>query len=197
MFSPPYRSPQNPQELTRVTMLVIRVEPGQYGFNSVWTRLEIRLCVTVAKITTHSAHFDPHQIRIVTMNAMRYTTRVDAVLQCVCKRVGVVRTGSIQILIQNWYPCKKFWTWPKKLFRSILVTESSGIDTDMRVYTGKTGSIRFWYRMDPVWNLAVCDFSIVTRFDPCGSTSNSWFTRTDPCRPATANIKEKLVKLGQ
>jgi hypothetical protein len=69
MFSPPYRSLQNPQELTRVTMRVepgryewnrvdtvlipygpglIRVEPGRYGFNSVWTRFEIRLYVTVS-----------------------------------------------------------------------------------------------------------------------------------------------------
>jgi hypothetical protein len=69
MFPLPYRSPQNAQELTRVTMRVepgrygwnrvdtvlipygpgsIRVEPARYGFNSVWTRFEIRLCVTVA-----------------------------------------------------------------------------------------------------------------------------------------------------
>ena len=69
MFSPQYRSPQNPQELTRATMRVYaggtgslrvepgrygfnsvwtRVEPGRYGFNSVWTRFEIRLFVTVA-----------------------------------------------------------------------------------------------------------------------------------------------------
>jgi hypothetical protein len=55
MFSPPYRSPQNPQELTRVAMQVyadgtvsVRVEPGRYGFNSIWTRFEIRLFVTVA-----------------------------------------------------------------------------------------------------------------------------------------------------
>ena len=43
MFYPPCRSPLNPQELKRVTM---RVEPGRYGFNSVWTRFEIRMCVT-------------------------------------------------------------------------------------------------------------------------------------------------------
>jgi hypothetical protein len=36
MFSPPYRSPQNPQELTLVTM---RVEQGWYGWNRVDTVL--------------------------------------------------------------------------------------------------------------------------------------------------------------
>jgi hypothetical protein len=34
-------------------------------------------------------------------------------------------------------------------------------------------------------------------FNPCGPPSNSLLTCTDPCRPAAANIKEKLVKLGQ
>jgi hypothetical protein len=64
MFSPPYCSPQNPQKLTRVTIRVYagragsaRAEPGRYGFNSVWTRFEIQLCVTVAQIITHLAHF--------------------------------------------------------------------------------------------------------------------------------------------
>jgi hypothetical protein len=68
------------------------------------------------KITTHSAHFHPDQIRIVTMNVMRYAIRVDAVLRCGLKRVDAVRTGSIWILIRNWNPCKNFWTWPKKFF---------------------------------------------------------------------------------
>jgi hypothetical protein len=30
----------------------------------------------------------------------------------------------------------------------------------MRVYASEIGSIRCWYRMDPVWNPAVCDCSI-------------------------------------
>jgi hypothetical protein len=79
----------------------IRVEPGRYGFNSVWARFKIRLCVTVAYIITHLAHFHPDQIRIVTLNVMRYATRVDAVLRCGLKRVGAVRTGSIRILIRK------------------------------------------------------------------------------------------------
>jgi hypothetical protein len=68
----------------------IRVELGLYGFNSAWTRFEIRLCVTVTEITTNIAHFHPDQIRIVTMNDMWYATRVDAVLRCRLKRVDVV-----------------------------------------------------------------------------------------------------------
>jgi hypothetical protein len=154
MFSPPYRSPQNPQELTRVTMRIcaggtgsIRVEPGQYGFNSVWTRFEIRLCVTVANITTHSTDYHPEQIRIVTMNVKRYTTRVDAVLRCGLKQIDAVRTGSIRILIRNWNSCKNFWTWPKKFFRRIVVTKSSGIDASYDA--GETGSILFFIPYGP------------------------------------------------
>jgi hypothetical protein len=50
------------------------------------------------------------------MNGMRYATRVDAVLRCGLKRVDAVRTGSIQILIRNWNPCKNCWTWPPNFF---------------------------------------------------------------------------------
>jgi hypothetical protein len=56
-FSLPYRIPGIHQELTRVTM---RVEPDRYGFNSVWTRLKIRLCVIVVpECRPHSKLFDP------------------------------------------------------------------------------------------------------------------------------------------
>jgi hypothetical protein len=89
------------------------------------------------------------------MNAMQYTTRVDAVLRC-----GSMRFEPVQY--RYWYGieilCKNFWTWPKKFFRRIVVTESPGIDTGYDA--GQCGSIRFWYRLDPVRNPAVCDCSI-------------------------------------
>jgi hypothetical protein len=68
----------------------MRVESGRYGFNSLWTSVEILLCVTVAKITTHSAHFHPDQILIVTMNVMRQATRVDGGLHGGLKRIAAV-----------------------------------------------------------------------------------------------------------
>jgi hypothetical protein len=43
----------------------------------------------------------------------------------------------------------------------------------------------------------VTAFTVMTRFDPCGPASNSGLMHTDPCWPAAANIKEKLVKLRQ
>jgi hypothetical protein len=99
----------------------MRIELGWHSFYSVCTRLEIQLWVTVALITTPLAHFHLDQIRIVTMNCMQYTARVDAVLRCGLKQVDAVRTKSIQILIGNWNPCKKLWTRPKKFFRRIVV----------------------------------------------------------------------------
>jgi hypothetical protein len=145
MFSPPYRNPLRILRNWRVLWCgSVRMEPGRYGFNSVWTRFKIRLCVTVAYITTHSAHFHPDQIRIMTMNVIQYTTRVDAVLCCGLKRVHAVRTGSIRLLIRNWNISKKFWTWPKKFFRRIVVAESPGIDT------GYNAGLCGWNRVDAV-----------------------------------------------
>jgi hypothetical protein len=70
-------------------------------------------------------YFHPHQIRIVTMNFMRYT-RPDAVLRCGLKRVDAVRTGSIQSDIDTELKyLQKVLTMAQKVF----FTESSGIDT--------------------------------------------------------------------
>ena len=83
IFSPPYLNPHNPQQLTGITM---RLEPDRYGFNSVWTRFEIRLRAAVELITTHLAHVHPDEIRIVTMNVMR------------CKTIG-----SMRFYIEGWF----------------------------------------------------------------------------------------------
>jgi hypothetical protein len=43
----------------------IRAEPGRYGFNSVWTRFEIRLCVTAfPECIPHSKLFWPVSTRV-------------------------------------------------------------------------------------------------------------------------------------
>jgi hypothetical protein len=46
----------------------------------------------------------------------------------------------------------------------------------MWVYTGETGSIRYWYRIDPVRNPAVCDCSINMRsvFRECSHTQTDF-----------------------
>jgi hypothetical protein len=108
----------------------VRVEPGQYGFNSIWTRCEIWPCVTVAWITTHSAHFHPDQIRIVTdyechaiidKGQYGFMLRVEAGRRS-SNRFNTDIDTELEYLQKN-------WKWPKKYFCRIVVTESSGIGT--------------------------------------------------------------------
>ena len=94
------------------------VEPGRCGFNSVRTGLKSGCVWLIALITIYSGtnsgyvHLDQTQIVI-----LKVTTRVDAVLRCRLRRVNVVWTGSIRMLIQNCNPCKKIL----KMLRRIVV----------------------------------------------------------------------------
>jgi hypothetical protein len=99
--SSPYRSHGILKNWHGLRCRSMQVKPGRYGFDTVWTRFEIWLCVTVAWRT------------------MQYTTTVNAVLHSGLMQVKAVRTGSMG-LEPSQYGYKygieihvKIWTWLK------------------------------------------------------------------------------------
>jgi hypothetical protein len=142
----------------------------------------------------------------IVWRTMQYTTNVNAVLHCGLMRVNAVRTGSMRLEPDQYgyhygipNPRKNFEHSQNFFLHRIVLSESIRNCHGLRC-----GSIRVEpCRYGLIRNPAVCDcipgmqtslLTVFTHFDPCGRASNSWFTRTGPCRPAAANIKEKLVK---
>jgi hypothetical protein len=143
---------------------------------------------------------------------MQYTTRVNAVLHYGLMRVNAVRTGSIRISIWNRNPCKNF-EHDQNFFSALSYSRNpSGIDNGLRCESTCIRVEPGRYEFNSVWTRFEIQQCVIA-FPKCRPHSklfwpvstnvkqhlqcNSWLTRTDPCLPVAANIKEKLVKLGQ
>jgi hypothetical protein len=130
-----------------------------------------------------------------------------------------IRQGSMRFYIAGWcgsmrlepgqygyiYGIKilaKILNMTKTIFSAASCSQNpSGIDR------GYDAGLYVWNRVDTVlisygpssksgsvWLHSRNADLIVNCFDPCWPAFNSWFTRTDACCPAAANIKEKLGK---
>jgi hypothetical protein len=137
---------------------------------------------------------------------MQYTstTRVNTVLHAGWYESMRLEPGQygyqygIEILV-------KIFNMTKTFFSAVSYSRNpSGIDTgyDAGLYgRNRVDTVLISYgpgsKSGCVWLHSRNVDLIVNYSDPFRPASNSWLTRTDPCRPAAANIKEKLVKLGQ
>jgi hypothetical protein len=206
-----YRSGSTRIVHVHVTCTVNLGDSGGYGTarKKFWSWSKF-LCVSNRVEISFKSIFDPSRPVYKTLShpiawrTMQYTTKINAVLHCGSMRLELGQYGyqyGIEIRVKNLNMTKTF-------FSAVSYSRNTwGIDA------GFDAGLYGWNRVDTVllpygpgsksgcvWlNFRNSDLIVncLTRFSPCGPASNSWFTHTEPCQPAAANIKEKLVKLDQ